>query len=91
MVLLLFTVLLLRMLNAAYYTRDNRGKLLVAGIVAWIWFQITESIGMSMGLLPITGLPLPLFSYGGSSLLAVAIALALVKASSSCQERAGLV
>ena len=78
-VLLLFTVLLLRMLNAAYYTRDNRGKLLVAGIVAWIWFQITESIGMSMGLLPITGLPLPLFSYGGSSLLAVAIALALVQ------------
>ena len=78
-VLLLFTVLLLRMLNAAYYTRDTRGKLLAAGIVAWIWFQITESIGMSMGLLPITGLPLPLFSYGGSSLLAVAIALALVQ------------
>lgn len=47
--------------------------------MAWIWFQITESIGMSMGLLPITGLPLPLFSYGGSSLLAVAIALALVQ------------
>ena len=78
-VLFLFTVLLLRMLNAAYYTRDTRGKLLAAGIVAWIWFQITESIGMSMGLLPITGLPLPLFSYGGSSLLAVAIALALVQ------------
>ena len=78
-VLILFTMLLLRMLNVAYYTRDNRGKLLTAGIVAWIWFQITESIGMSMGLLPVTGLPLPLFSYGGSSLLAVAIALALVQ------------
>ena len=78
-VLILFTMLLLRMLNVAYYTRDTRGKLLTAGIVAWIWFQITESIGMSMGLLPVTGLPLPLFSYGGSSLLAVAIALALVQ------------
>lgn len=78
-VLILFTVLLLRMLSVAYYTRDTRGKLLTAGIVAWIWFQITESIGMSMGLLPVTGLPLPLFSYGGSSLLAVAIALALVQ------------
>lgn len=78
-VLILFTVLLLRMLNVAYYTRDTRGKLLIAGIAGWIWFQITESIGMSMGLLPVTGLPLPLFSYGGSSLLAVAIALALVQ------------
>ena len=78
-VMILFTVLLLRMLNVAFYTRETRGKLLAVGIVAWIWFQITESIGMSMGLLPITGLPLPLFSYGGSSLLAVAIALALVQ------------
>ncbi|MDD4159869.1 MAG: rod shape-determining protein RodA [Synergistaceae bacterium] len=78
-VLALFSLLLLRMLNAAYYTRDTRGKLLAVGIVAWIWFQVTESIGMSMGLLPVTGLPLPLFSYGGSSLLAVAIALALVQ------------
>lgn len=78
-VLALFTILLLRMLNVAYYTRDTRGKLLSAGIVAWIWFQVTESIGMSMGLLPVTGLPLPLFSYGGSSLLAVATALALVQ------------
>jgi rod shape determining protein RodA len=67
------------MLNVAYYTRDTRGKLLIAGIAGWIWFQITESIGMSMGLLPVTGLPLPLFSYGGSSLLAVVIALALVQ------------
>lgn len=78
-VLILFTVLLLRMLNAAFYTRDIRGKLLSVGIVAWIWFQMTESIGMSMGLLPVTGLPLPLFSYGGSSLLAVAFGLALVQ------------
>ncbi|NLD05591.1 MAG: rod shape-determining protein RodA [Synergistaceae bacterium] len=78
-VVVLFTVLLLRMLNVAYYTKDTRGKLLITGIVAWMWFQITESIGMSMGLLPVTGLPLPLFSYGGSSLLAVAIALALVQ------------
>jgi len=78
-VLTLFTILLLRMLNTAFYTRDTRGKLLAVGIVAWIWFQITESIGMSMGLLPITGLPLPLFSYGGSSLVAVAIGLALVQ------------
>lgn len=78
-VLILFTTLLLRMLNVAYSTKDTRGKLLIAGIVAWLWFQVTESIGMSMGLLPITGLPLPLFSYGGSSLLAVAIALALVQ------------
>lgn len=79
LVLALFTILLFRMLSVAFYTRDIRGKLLAAGIAAWLWFQMTESIGMSMGVLPITGLPLPLFSYGGSSLVAVSAALALVQ------------
>jgi rod shape determining protein RodA len=48
-------------------------------VVAWLWFQVMESVAMSMGLAPVTGLPLPLFSYGGSSLLMVAFALALVQ------------
>ena len=52
---------------------------MVSAIAAWLWFQITESVAMSMGLAPVTGLPLPLFSYGGSALLAVAVALALVQ------------
>lgn len=78
-VLLLFAILLWRIISVAKYTRDMRAKLLSVGIAAWIWFQMTESVAMSMGLAPVTGLPLPLFSYGGSSLLSVMIALAIVQ------------
>ena len=48
-------------------------------IGAWLWFQVLESVAMSMGLAPVTGLPLPLFSYGGSSLLVISLGLALVQ------------
>lgn len=78
-VLLLFAVLLWRIMRVAKYTRDIRAKLLTVGIAAWIWFQMTESVAMSMGLAPVTGFPLPLFSYGGSSLLSVMAALAVVQ------------
>ena len=78
-VLLLFALLLWKMLSTARYTKDMTAKLIVVAITAWIWFQITESVAMSMGLAPVTGLPLPLFSYGGSSLLAVVVGLALVQ------------
>ncbi len=78
-VLILFAVLLWKILRTAQYTKDPEAKLMVAAIAAWLWFQVTESVAMSMGLAPVTGLPLPLFSYGGSSLLAVAAGLALVQ------------
>lgn len=78
-ILLLFTILLLRIISTAKYTRDMRAKLLAVGIASWIWFQMTESVAMSMGLAPVTGLPLPLISYGGSSLFSVVVALAIVQ------------
>lgn len=78
-VLLLFAVLLWRIISVAKYTRDMKAKLLAVAIGAWIWFQVTESVAMSMGLAPVTGLPLPLFSYGGSALMSVTIGLALVQ------------
>jgi rod shape determining protein RodA len=78
-VLLLFTALLWRMISVAKRSRDMKAKLMVTAITAWLWFQITESVAMSMGLAPVTGIPLPLFSYGGSALLAVMIGLALVQ------------
>ncbi|MDD2452420.1 MAG: rod shape-determining protein RodA [Synergistaceae bacterium] len=77
--LLLFGILFWRLAETAVRTRDSRAKVLLAGISAWIWFQMAESIGMSMGLLPVTGLPLPFVSYGGSSLLALSIALGLAQ------------
>jgi rod shape determining protein RodA len=78
-VVALFACLFWRILRGAFRTKDTRAKLLCIGIVAWLWFQVMESIAMSMGLAPITGLPLPLFSYGGSSLLMVTVALALAQ------------
>lgn len=77
--LILFGLLLWRILSISQYTKEMEAKLLCVAIAAWIWFQIVESVAMSMGLAPVTGLPLPLFSYGGSSLLVISIGLALVQ------------
>jgi rod shape determining protein RodA len=78
-VILLFAFLLWRILRAAFRTKDARAKLLCVGVSAWMWFQLMESVAMSMGLAPITGLPMPLFSYGGSSLLMEFVGLALAQ------------
>ncbi len=59
-------------------TTDIKAKLLVAGILSVLFAQIFINIGMSFGLMPITGITLPLVSYGGSSLVATAIALGLI-------------
>lgn len=90
-VLLLFALLFWRLLRAAFRTKDIRAKILSVGVVAWLWFQVMESVAMSMGLAPITGLPMPLFSYGGSALLMEAIALAFVQsiAVSTVRDRVG--
>lgn len=77
--LALFSLLLWRVIAAGVKSRDLRGKVLVASIAGWIWFQALEGMAMSMGLAPVTGLPLPFLSYGGSSLLSLGIALGLVQ------------
>lgn len=77
LLLLIFGILFTRILTAGLKNRDIRGKILVAAIASWIWFHMFESIGMSMGLMPVTGIPLPFLSYGGSSLVAISIALGL--------------
>ena len=74
----LFTLLLFRIIFIGINSRDRRCKILVSGVAAWLWFQMLESIGMSIGLLPVTGLPLPFLSYGGSSLLSIFISLGIV-------------
>ncbi len=78
LLLALFSILFWKIIEAGLRCKDTRGKVLVACLATWIWFQVIESIGMSMGLLPVTGLPLPFLSYGGSSLLAVFVAMALI-------------
>ncbi|MDR2527500.1 MAG: rod shape-determining protein RodA [Synergistaceae bacterium] len=76
--LCVFALVFTRIVGAGMKSRDVQGKFIAAGTAAWIWFQMFESIGMSMGLMPVTGIPMPFLSYGGSSLLSLSIALGLV-------------
>lgn len=78
LVILLFIVLLIRIINVAKTSKDSYGSLICSGIFAMIFAHFVENIGMSMGLLPITGIPLPFISYGGSSMLTNMIAMGLV-------------
>jgi rod shape determining protein RodA len=59
---------------------DRTGQLIAAGIVCWFAFQAFQNIGMNLGLMPVTGLPLPFVSYGGSSMFAQALAVGLLQA-----------
>jgi cell division protein FtsW (lipid II flippase) len=77
-VLLLYVLLIWRGLAIAERTDEPFGRLLVVGVMTMIGFQAIINTGMLAGLLPITGLPLPLVSYGGSGLIAAAIGLGLV-------------
>ncbi len=59
---------------------DRAGQLIAAGIVCWFAFQAFQNVGMNLGLMPVTGLPLPFVSYGGSSMFAQALAIGLLQA-----------
>lgn len=78
-VIFLFGVLLYKMKKTARLARDNFGCLLVVGIMIMFFLQIFINIGMNMGINPVAGVPLPLLSYGGSSLIAVLFSLGLVQ------------
>lgn len=79
LLLTLFGILLWRLFGAGIRSKDLRCKVVSAALGSWIWFQVLECVAMSMGYAPVTGLPMPLFSYGGSALLAVGVALGLVQ------------
>jgi rod shape determining protein RodA len=68
-VLLLYFVLLVRLMDDAQLAGDRAGMFLVVGFTAVLFFQVAVNVGMMIGLLPITGIPLPLMSQGGSSVL----------------------
>jgi rod shape determining protein RodA len=76
--LLLYCVIAWRIWRAAAVARDMFGTLLCVGVLAMLLFQIFENMGMTMGIMPITGIPLPFLSYGGSSTIMVFIAIGLV-------------
>jgi len=76
--LALFAVVVWRTWRTATLARDLFGTLLCVGILAMFVFQIFENVGMTMGIMPITGIPLPFMSYGGSSTVANFAAVGLV-------------
>ncbi|HEX3435697.1 MAG TPA: rod shape-determining protein RodA [Pseudacidobacterium sp.] len=77
-VLLLYFLILMRLIQNAQTAADLPGTFIVMGVVAVLIFQIAVNIGMVIGLMPVTGIPLPLMSYGGSSVLFTFLALGMV-------------
>jgi len=78
LVLLLYFFILMRLIQNAQTAADLPGSFLVMGVVAVLIFQIAVNVGMVLGLMPVTGIPLPLMSYGGSSVLFTFLALGMV-------------
>ncbi|MYW65691.1 rod shape-determining protein RodA [Streptomyces sp. SID8379] len=78
-ILLLLGVVLWRACRIARETSELYGTIVAAGIIAWFAFQAFENIGMTLGIMPVAGLPLPFVSYGGSSMFAVWVAIGLLQ------------
>ena len=74
----LFLVLIFWCLNVAIACREPFGTILAVGITAMIFWQVLINIGMAMGLMPVVGVPLPFVSYGGSSVITIAIGIGLL-------------
>src|SRR5699024_10866153 len=77
-VLMLLFLLIYRLLHIALKSNDQYGSYIVTGFIGLFAFQIFQNVGMSIQLLPITGVPLPFISYGGSSILSYMLAIGIV-------------
>jgi rod shape determining protein RodA len=78
-VLLLFAALLWRILLVGWRTSDPFGLAFAAGIASMILFQVMVNVGMVLGIMPITGIPLPFVTHGGASLTSIAIGLGILQ------------
>ena len=82
-ILVVYLLIILRLLYLAWYTQDKYGKLIIIGVMGMLLFHVFENIGMTIGLMPITGIPLPFLSYGGSNMVTnmggIALALNVTK------------
>lgn len=83
LVILTYFLIILRMLYLARYTLDRFGQMVIIGVMAMMLFHVFENVGMTTGLLPVTGIPLPFLSYGGSNMITnmagVGLVLSVVK------------
>ena len=87
-VFLLFVALMWRILVAAWRSRDPFGLCVGTGLASMILFQLTVNVGMVIGIMPITGIPLPFVTHGGASLISLAIGLGLLQSVNIRQTRA---
>ena len=87
-VLLLFVGLLWRILVTGWRSKDPFGTIFACGVAAWLLFQLVVNVGMVIGMMPITGIPLPFISHGGASLISIAIALGVLQSINIRQGRA---
>jgi rod shape determining protein RodA len=78
-IILLYLIILARGFGIARRSSDPYGKLVCTGVIAWFAFQTFENIGMTLGMMPMTGVPLPFLSYGGSSMFANMIGFGLLQ------------
>ena len=79
LIIALFLLLLWRALRIARHAEDIYGRLVAGGIVCWFAFQGFQNIGMCLGIMPVTGVPLPLVSYGGTSMFVTLLAIGLLQ------------
>ncbi len=78
LLLLVYLLLIYRILHIGSVAADSFGALLCVGVAAMIAFQVIVNIGINIGLIPVTGLPLPFFSYGGNSILVKLVSVGIV-------------
>jgi rod shape determining protein RodA len=78
-ILILYLTVLMRAFGIARRSNDPYGRLVCTGVIAWFAFQAFENIGMTLGMMPMTGVPLPFVSYGGSSMFATMIGFGLLQ------------
>jgi rod shape determining protein RodA len=89
LVMTLYALLIWRGLRILALARDQFGALIAAGVVAILMFQVFVNVGMNVGIMPITGVTLPLMSYGGASVLSTFIALGLLQSVAVHSRRSG--
>jgi rod shape determining protein RodA len=87
-VLALFVALLWRVLVAGWRSKDPFGTIFACGVGAMLLFQLIVNVGMVLGIMPITGIPLPFISHGGASLISIALALGVIESINIRQRRA---
>ncbi len=87
-VLSLYVALLWRILTAGWRSKDPFGTIFACGVASMLLFQLFVNVGMVIGIMPITGIPLPFISHGGASLISIALALGILQSINVRQGRA---